>query len=119
MSQNIFNLVRAAAGSEILAVIEGLPIDASGHFLSNEQMEAIENTLAKAADATALVTEAQTRIDALSTELTTAQDQLKANATQTTDAAANADDLNDKPTGWAKFETSVDQEAKARNEKFK
>lgn len=129
-TQNNFHHVRVAAGSEILAVIEGLPIDACGHFLSNDQMEAIEAALA--VNATALTTandqlvEANQQLTTLTGQLTTANDQLAlattqlaANASQTTDAAANADDLSTVKTGWEKFETSVDQEAKTRYLKFK
>ena len=54
-TENKYQRVLAATGSEsILAVIEGLPVDANGFFLTEAQMTAVEEALAS--NETALAT---------------------------------------------------------------
>jgi hypothetical protein len=63
------NLLAASNSQEILAVIEGLPVDANGYFLTEAQMEAIEEVLS--ANAIAMSANEQTAA-ALAEQIATA-----------------------------------------------
>lgn len=57
-TENKFKRVLAATNSEsILAVIEGLPVDANGFFMSEEQLTAVEENLSTSEAAVATANE--------------------------------------------------------------
>ncbi|MGN6476318.1 MAG: hypothetical protein ACTHKV_03760 [Flavipsychrobacter sp.] len=66
-----FKKVLAASKSEsILAVIEGLPVDANGYFMTEEQMTAVEDQLE--ANATAIASH-ENAVEGLNAQVTAAQ----------------------------------------------
>ncbi|RYE01634.1 MAG: hypothetical protein EOP50_01660 [Sphingobacteriales bacterium] len=122
-------LLAAAGGSDILAVVEGLPVDQPGFFLTEGQMDAVEARLAEADTAvtaaathTEALAAAQTELESTQTSLTAAQaelstanetiatlqarvTQLEANPAAAPRATAKAED--DIPSGDQPFHASA------------
>lgn len=99
-------ILAATKTPEILAVIEGLPVDASGFFLSEEQMGNIEAMLVEAEGASAkvvLLTEqiatANTTAQTATAALETANTTIAARDAQITQLTNDLAEANAKPAG--------------------
>lgn len=74
--KNFANVLKASASASILAIIAGLPVDANGFFLSEEQMTAIDDSLATAEAATAALAGVQEQLTTANASLETSNGQL-------------------------------------------
>ena len=107
------NILAASKSDSILAVIEGLPVDANGFFLSAEQMDNINATLATTNQ---IAVEASETLTAANEQLATLQTQLETQNAQLETANARIAEL-ESGNGAAAADTSIEKDNVADTKK--
>ncbi len=103
--KNFEKVLAASGGTEILAVIEGLPVSANGFFLTEDQLTAIEASLITGESASADAARLTAELATANQNLITSNEQLATSAARITELEAMDGTASNTEKGKDDFES--------------